>query len=236
MSAGSQRGGVGRGLLIFLVVLVAVLVALDRVGDAVAERFAADTIQSNQHLAKRPDVNITGFPFLTQLAAGNFDKIIVTADDVSIGSGSTDLQLSTIQITLHHVHVARDLSSVHADTADAVATMTYAELGRTLGDARIRYDGGGRITAAKSIDIFGQRVSGAISARPQLENDTLSFGEVRINGVNQLIAQAGGLLAKAFDIRLPLSGIPFDVRVRSLNADQAGLHLTLVGRNLSYSR
>jgi hypothetical protein len=230
-----DRGRAGRRLLIVLVVIVALLVALDRIGDVVAERFAADTIQSNQHLPKRPDVNITGFPFLTQLATGNFAEVIVTDDNVPIG-GNPNLELSTIQVTLHHVHVARDLSSVHAATADAVATMSFAQLGRALGGVHITYDGGGRITASKSIDVLGHRFSGAISARPQISNDTLSFGQTQISNLNQLISEAVTLLQRVFAVHLPLSGIPFDVRVRSLHVDRAGLHLALVGRNLSYSR
>lgn len=236
MSTDNQRGSIGRKLLIVVLVVIGLLVALDRIGNAVAERLAADTIQSNQHLPKRPDVNITGFPFLTQLAAGNFDKIVITDDDVPIGGGSTDLQLSSIQVTLHHVRVARDLSSVHARTADAVATMSYDDLGHALGGVRVRYEGQGRITASKTLDILGHRFSGAISARPQISNGTLSFGETRISGVNQLLAEAVALLQKVFAVHLPLSGIPFNVRVRSLHADPAGLHLELVGRNLSYTR
>jgi hypothetical protein len=231
-----DRGRAGRRLLIVLVVIVGLLVALDRIGDVVAERFAADTIQSNQHLPKRPDVNITGFPFLTQLATGNFAKVIVTDDDVPIGGSAANLRLTTIQVTLHQVHVARDLSSVHADTADAIATMSFRELGHALGGVRITYDGGGRITASKSIDILGHHFSGAISARPQISNDTLSFGQAQVSNVNQLIAGAVALLQKVFAVHLPLSGIPFDVRVRSLHVDRAGLHLALVGHNLSYSR
>jgi DUF2993 family protein len=231
-----DRGRAARRLLIVFVVIVGLLVALDRIGNAVAERLTADTIQSNQHLPKRPDVNITGFPFLSQLATGNFDEIIITDNDVPVGGSSSNVHLSTIRVALHRVHVARTLSSVHAVTADAAATMSFRDLGRALGGVRITYDGGGRVTAAKSITILGHRISGAISARPMISNDTLSFGQAHISNVNQLIAGAAALLAKVFAVHLPLGGIPFDVRVRSLHVDKSGLHLALVGHNLSYSR
>jgi hypothetical protein len=234
MRTASDRGGVWQRLLIFFVVVVAVLVAIDRIGDAVAERLTADTIQSNQHLPKRPDVNITGFPFLTQLAAGKFGKVIISDTDVPVG-GASGVRLSMIRVTLHHVRVSRDLSSVRADTAAAVATMNYDELGRVLGGVRIRYDGGGRITASKSIEVLGHHFSGEISARPQFTHGALSFGETQIRGVNELIPAAAELLQNVFAVHLPLHGIPFDVRVRSLYADPAGLHLALIGRNLVFS-
>lgn len=234
--SGRDSGRAARRLLIVLVVVVGLLVALDRIGAVVAERLAADTIQSNQHLPQRPDVNITGFPFLSQLATGNFDKIIVTDDNVPLRGTPTDVRLATIQVTLRHVHVARDLSSVHAARADAVATMSFRELGRALGGVPVRYAGGGRVVAAKSIALLGRRLDGAISARPLIANDTLTFGQAHIKDVNRLVPGAAAPLARVFAVRLPLSGIPFNVRVRSLHVDQAGLHLALVGHNLSYSR
>lgn len=232
-----DRGGAGRKLLIAVLVIVVVLVALDRIGDAVAQRYAADTIQSSQHLPKRPSVDITGFPFLTQLAAGNFDEIVLSDDDVPVGSGSVDVRLSTVRVTLHGVHVARDLSSVHADVADAVATMTYADLGRALGHGvQVRYARRGRIVASTSVQALGQSYRGSISATPQLDGNALTFGATRVNDVGTVAAAAATALRHVLAVRLPLDGIPFDIRVQSLRADRSGLHLALVGRNLSYSR
>src|SRR5579875_1154529 len=216
---GPDSGRAARRLLIVLVVIVGLLVALDRIGAVVAERLTADTIQSNQHLPQRPDVNITGFPFLSQLATGDFDKIIVTDDDVPLRGTPTEVRLATVQVTLRHVHVTRDLSSVHARRADAVATMSFRELGRALGGVQVRYAGGGRVVAAKSI-----------------ANDTLVCGQAHLRDVNRLVPGAAAALARVFAVHLPLSGIPFNIRARSLSVDQAGLHLALVGHNLSYSR
>jgi hypothetical protein len=229
----SDRGGVARALLITVAVLVLLLVAADRIGDAVAERYAADTIQSSQHLPNRPGVDITGFPFLTQLATGNFDDIIVSDNELPLGSAA--VKLSTIRISLHHVHVARDLSSVHADTADAVATMSYADLGRALGGVRVRYIGEGRIAASKSITIAGHTVRGGVSASPRLLGTALAFGSDRFSGLGPLIQQAAPILRKIFDLRIPLDAIPFDITVRSLDAGPNGLEMALVGHNLTYS-
>lgn len=232
MTLRTDRGGIARGLLITLVVVVALLVALDRIGDVVAERYAADTIQSSQHLPHRPGVDITGFPFLTQLASSNFDDIIVSDDDVPLGS--TNVKLSTIRISLHHVHVARDLSSVHADTADAVATMSYADLGRALGGVTVRYVGNGRIAATKTVTVAGHTFRGGVSASPRLLGTALTFGGDRFSGLGSLIREAAPVLRKVFDLRIPLDAIPFGIRVRSLDAEQDGLRLALVGRDLTY--
>jgi hypothetical protein len=114
--------------------------------------------------------------------------------------------------------------------------MSYAELGRALGGVHVRYAGHDRIMASKSISIGGHTISGSVSARVRVANDTLEFGGTRVSHVNGLIAQAVALLQQVFAVHLPLRGIPFEVQVRSLHVDKAGLHLALVGRNLAYSR
>jgi hypothetical protein len=232
-----DRGGAGRKLLIALLVIVVVLVAADRISNVVAQRYAADTIQSSQHLPKRPSVDITGFPFLTQLAAGRFDEVVLSDDHVPVGSGAPNVRLSSVRVTLHTVRVARDLSWVRADVADAVATMTYADLGRALGHGvQVRYARHGRIVASTAVQVLGQSFHGSISAAPTLTGDVLTFGATRVNGVGTVAAAVATALQNLLAVRLPLGGIPFDIRVQSLHADRSGLHLALVGRNLSYSR
>ena len=224
-----------RVLLIVLLVLAVVLVVLDRVGVYVAERYAADTIQNSQHLNKRPDVDVEGFPFLTQLASGSFDQISVTAHDVPLGQSPTVLDLSRMRVTLDHVDVARDLSTVHATDAHATATATYAELSKTLG-IDVTYDGDGRIKAAKDITLLGQTVSAAITARPSLVNGALGFGTPVINGLSGLSSAVVAAVQKIFRLRVPLGGVPFGVQVRSLAVTAAGVVIQFAGRDLTYRR
>ena len=75
-----------RKLIIFVVVVVVLLIAADRIGDVVAERVTADTLQSSQHLQQRPDVSIDGFPFLTQFATGHYQHVLIRTQDLRIGS------------------------------------------------------------------------------------------------------------------------------------------------------
>ncbi|HEX3337113.1 MAG TPA: DUF2993 domain-containing protein [Jatrophihabitans sp.] len=223
-----------RGLVIGLVVLVLLLIAADRVGVYIAERTAGDTIQSSQDLNSRPAVAIAGFPFLTQLAAGDFGEITVTAKDVPVGQAGHPLDISTVRVVLRHVTVARDFSSVRAATANAVATISYAELGATLG-IDVSYAGAGRIKAAKSVTVAGQTVAASVTAEPTLTNGALSFVATQVNGAGQLGAVASAALNQVFDLAVPLQGIPFKVRVQSLRTDPSGVTIDLTGRDLSYS-
>lgn len=232
----ARRCGRGlRALVITLVVLAALLVGADRVGLYIAERAAGDTIQSSQHLGSRPSVDIAGFPFLTQLAAGKSDEITVSAKDVPVGQDPHVLAISQVRVVLHRVSASRDFSSFHADTAEATALVSYAELGHTLG-IDIHYAGDGRIKASKQITVLGQSVQAGISAQPRLVNGALAFGATSINGLGELGGGVSSVLNKVFALNIPLHGIPFDIRVQSLRVDARGVQLALTGSNLSYSK
>src|SRR5580704_14244470 len=66
-----------RRLIISLVVLVVLLVGLDFGARAVAESVMASKIQQ-QGLTNKPDVNIGGFPFLTQVASKDFKQVSIS--------------------------------------------------------------------------------------------------------------------------------------------------------------
>ena len=230
----SSGGRAARGLAIGLAVLIVILVIADRVGDYVAERVTGDTIESSQHLTSRPDVDIAGFPFLTQLATGHYGKVTIRAHDVPVTGVSRPLNISKLTVVLHTVTVSRDFSSVRADHATADATIAYADLSSALG-VEVAYAGDGRITARKQVTVLGHTVAGSVTAKPQLEGGTLSFGDVSVDDAGRLGANVTSLLGKVFDLRLPLQGIPFRIRVQSLGVDAQGVQIQLTGRDLAYA-
>ena len=223
-----------RRVLIVLVVLLALLVGADRLGVHLAEAAAADKLKQSQHLDSKPQVDIAGFPFLTQLATGDFDEITVDAKDLSVGAAARLLQIAHLHVVLHGVHVSDSFSRVHTDRADATAHLDYAQLSRVLG-AKIAYAGNGRVQATASVSVLGRTVSGSVTARPELHGTSLGFGGVQGAG-GTLAAEVARLLRKAFAIEIPLSGIPFQVRVDSLTAGAGGIDLKLTGHDLTYVR
>jgi hypothetical protein len=226
---------VARRLLIAVVVVVLLLVLADRIGDYVAEKAAADTIKNSQHLNSTPNVDIAGFPFLTQLAAGDFSRITITAKDVPVGRQSALLDVSRLQVVLHKITVSRSFSRVHADTADATATVTYAELGRTLG-VRLTYAGNGRIRASRSVTVAGQTASGSVTARPALSGNALTFHAIQVDGAASLPDAVINALDNVFRLDIPLKSVPFNIRVKALHTTEAGISIDLSGTDLSYAK
>jgi len=230
--------------VITLVIVLALLVAADRVALLVAERAAAKTLQSSQHLDRAPSVSIAGFPFLTQLAAGHFDKVTLAASDLTVGRAGRTVRISKVTVDLHGAHAARDLSSVHADTASATAAISYSDLSATLG-VPLAYggpsaDGVGRITARKSVSIAGQQFSAAVAAEARIVDGSLRFvsPQVSVDGVGGAAVPQPviDLLSSVFGDAIALTHLPFGLTVRSVTADARAVRITLAGTNLTFRR
>jgi hypothetical protein len=228
-------GRAGRWIIFAVVALLVLLLVADRVGDAVAERVAGDTLQSSQDLEHRPDVDIAGFPFLNQLATGHYDKITVTAQDVPLGSRARGLSLNQLRVVLHHLSVSRSFSHFHADSASATGTIGLDQLGEALG-INLTYAGNGRVAVTKNVTIAGQTLHLQVTAKPYLHDGSLAFTDTSIAGAGGVTGAAISSVAEAFGISIPLQDIPFDVRVRSLSVSSDGVVIALVGQDLVYTR
>src|SRR5215813_9124208 len=84
MRGPSSGGRRARRYAIALVVIVALLVAIDSAARVVAQNVMASKIEQ-QGLQHKPDVTIEGFPFLTQLASRDFRQVNLKAADQTEG-------------------------------------------------------------------------------------------------------------------------------------------------------
>jgi hypothetical protein len=222
-------GRVAKIVAIFVVVWAVVLIGLDRGGLYLAEYETARTIQNSQHLASRPDVELTGIPFLTQLIAGEFDHVSVDAQGVMVTPRGHPLRVAEMDVDLHHVSVSRSFKSFRADSADATALITYADLGATVG-AQLQYKGNGQIQGMKSL--LG--LTATISAQPTLVGQSLHFGDVQVSAPGGLSGAASALARRLLAHDLPLTGIPFGLQIKTMTVQQDGVHLMLHGEDVSY--
>jgi hypothetical protein len=96
-----------RKLLFALFVLVVVLVVVDRVAVAVAERKISDRVASAYGLPARPGVRIEGFPFLTQVLAGTYHTVDI--DVASVLAGGVRVTGLDTRFTGVHASIAQVL-------------------------------------------------------------------------------------------------------------------------------
>lgn len=229
MAVGSSR--VWKILAIILGTLVVLLVALDRGGVALAEYEAGKSIQDSQHLPSRPDVDLHGVPFLTQLIDGEFDHVTIDADGITVHPLNRDLRLSQMHVDLHHVTVSRSFSSFHTQTADATAIITYADLGAALGGVKLTYQGNGHLQGSESV--LG--LTASVTTQPTLVGQGLHFNDVQISVPGPLSSQVESKVRPLFSQDMPLVGLPFGLQVESLKVDESGVHLQLHGTDISIS-
>lgn len=222
--------------MITLIVLVLLLVTADRVGLLVAERVVSDKVQSSQHLDHRPAVHIEGFPFLTQVIANHYHAIRLDASQLTVGPRSKRVTLDSLAARLTGVRATDHFSGVTAEQAAATAKISYPELSRLLG-VSIDYQAGGRVQTRESVTVLGQTLTGTVSARVTAPGgDTLAFSEVQVgldDTAVQLPQAAVDELTAVFSQKLSLTGLPFHLRLRQLDATSSGVLVSAVASNIT---
>ncbi|MFF5720228.1 DUF2993 domain-containing protein [Streptomyces buecherae] len=126
-------------LLIGVVVCALVLTLADRCAVLYAEREAAERLRADLDLAAAPEVEIHGFPFLTQVARQRVDRVDVTVPDVAAD-----------RVSLARVHATAEDIELSGDSPAAIdgaligalrgdVLLSFDDLGRELGASQVRY-------------------------------------------------------------------------------------------------
>jgi len=228
-----RPGRRGRRWLIALGVLIALLIAADRIGVAVAQSTLASQIQKDQKLSQKPGVSISGFPFLTQVASRNFGHVSV---DIR-GLNASGVPISDIHADLNGVHVSSGYNSATVDTITATAILTYADLSKAVED---QVDGIGNVTVS-------QGTAGQLKATYNLAGFTVSAEvavtllpgnqiELKSGKIDTPLSDLGLATPDNFDIKLSLAAIPFGIQLKSLNVTQNAVDIAATGHNVSLSQ
>lgn len=217
-----------KGLLVTLVVLLGLLLAADRAGAALAARAVAQQAQAEAGLATEPEVDVGGFPFLTQALAGRYDRVTVTAQDVPAG----ELQVDRFSATLTGVEVplsqavSGDVDAVPVRSVTARARVAYAELTRRSGDRRLTVApaGDGRVRVTGEVEVLGRTLSAVAVSRVEVDGGALVVTaeeyEVGNQTVDELLRRA---LGDRLDLRLPVEGLPYGLQVSGVAVGPDGV-------------
>lgn len=143
-----------RILLILAVVLGGVFVAVDRAALYFAESEAEGRIAFGDAEAGSTDVSIKGFPFLTQVAASEFDRVDVTVKDIRANAAGREIRISEIQAELSRVTLGAGYTSATASRASGTAVIPYAALTEAADDGvTVAYGGDGKVKVTGSVEI-----------------------------------------------------------------------------------
>jgi len=245
--AGTRRRRGGRILLVVLLLLVVLFIAVDRVGDLIAERTLAS--QARSQLASQgvtvsgePSVNISGFPFLTQVAAGRYDKIVMTVDNPT----AQGVRLDSLEVTATGVRAPVKLivsqhGQIEADRVAGVGVISWTSFKQMVDLSGVKAYGidpdsldissndSGDMTIKAPLQVAGQTVHATATGKMSVDNNVVHVDISNVTsdatGLAGLAVQLAGLQQKLnFDVRIP--PLPFDMKIDSVSATSAGVRVT----------
>jgi hypothetical protein len=196
-----------RIILILVVILGGLFVIADRVAVYFAEGEAADKLKATENLASTPDVNIKGFPFLTQIAGGSLDDVEVGIKnyEAATGTGGRTIRIDDLKADMKGVDFSGDYSSATADSATGTATIAYDQLlnavknepvvlplGATGKVTGLSYGGNGKVRATVVVAGVPLPVLGSVTAQgntvkvhadglPRFGNQAMDVSRVKID-------------------------------------------------------
>jgi len=211
--------------VITLIVIIVLLVVADRAGAAITENAISSQIQSNLDLSGKPHVTIEGIPFLTQLAARDFNTVDINGTDEKTGP----LEIAKLTATLHGMHLL-SLNSAKIDQFNAMAVVTFTGLANAGGIPQgITLSAGPNNTINANVNILGF----SSTATAQVTRTGPNTVNIKITNFGGLPSSVLGSLVN-FNITLPK--LPAGVSIGSISVTQQGLSISASGKNVTLSQ
>ncbi|MFC8128175.1 DUF2993 domain-containing protein [Streptomyces sp. NPDC057302] len=182
-----RRGNRGRGrrrtrfagLPLAAKAVVALLVATaflglgDRWALLYAEHEAAEKLKDSMHLSATPEVDIEGFPFLTQVVDKRVDKVKVTVPDVA----ADRISLAQVSATANDVKITgdgpTDIKGALISEMNGEVQLSFDDLNRELGASQVTFSGHGhdQVLARGTLPVAGHDLKLRADARIQRNGD-----------------------------------------------------------------
>ncbi|MEU5548390.1 MULTISPECIES: DUF2993 domain-containing protein [unclassified Micromonospora] len=235
------------GFVVLLVVLVGLLAIADRVAANVAERTIADEVR--QQVAQQgaqsspPEVELGGFPFLTQVLDGRYERVTIRLRDVQGSVQGDAVALPSLDVDARNVRASLDTlrtgqGDVVAETVNGTGTIDYQSLaalldreGLTLGEQD------GKLSVTAPLDVLGQRLTVTGTAEIVVGEQgqiALRFDDLDAEGLPSLPIARTLLnnFARSISVDVPLPELPFQLTVREVVPRPEGLTVTADARDV----
>lgn len=251
-----RRGSkVGIGLLVLLLVVLGVLVIVDRVAAGEAEAQIAK--QTHKELTARdistpsdPKVSIGGFPFLTQVLAGTYEKITIGIAQPKVNN----VQLSSLDVVATTVRA--DAQSVLNGTGDVVADKITGTAAITWANVRPLLQLAGLPNGVDPSKVDLKVVNNQIQLRVPFTISGSTFAliakgtlvvesgavQVRLDEVGSDAGSAPAFVQnlikryqKQLTVRIKIPQMPFKLVVERVQSSAAGLTMIASGANVKLS-
>lgn len=236
MRAARRRHPV-RNLLVVLVVAVLVVGGLfyaDSYAQRTVEARVAGDLQTQLGTPQKPQVDIVGFPFLTQVALQSIQTVHVTGDDLGRQNGA-QVVVSQADLTLSDVTSDNWFKTMNVAHAEGEAVLGFDQV-QALAGVPLAYIGGGRFQIDSTNTVLGYPVKAVITGGLQLDvrDQTITLSEPKMVVADVSLPDvAAQALLKAVVKPIPITGIPFGLTLTSIDVRDDGLHADLTGDNIA---
>ena len=217
-----------RALLVVALLLIGLVLVADRVAVGFAEDRVAEQVAEKGGLAGTPEVDIDGFPFLTQAVGGRYDevRISLTADQLGQPEGtSADVVLRGVEVPLSSV-LAGSVQEVPVERIDGTATLSYALLSAQLGSGTELEREGDGLRITRTVEVLGQQVRLTATGQVALEGNDLVVDVEEASGAG--VDVPGFLLDRAtdlLDLRYPVPALPFGLQLTGVRPAAGGVDI-----------
>jgi len=225
-------------LLVALVVLLLLLVGADRVAEQVAEGRIADQLAAD--LSSTPQVEVGGFPFLTQALSGRYRTITVSGDSASrdgVRISDFTADLSGVQVPLSDALGGR-VSDVPVDRLRGTALITYADFARSADVRGLELSpDGDQVRVTGPLSVLGQDLTVTALSDVALEGEQvlLTAQSFEVNG-SPVSSVVSGALSGRLDLRVDVDELPYDLRLTDVETGERGIELSGTARDVVLSR
>ncbi|SNQ50022.1 conserved exported hypothetical protein [Frankia canadensis] len=235
--SGSHRGL--RITAVVVVVLLGLLVAVDRIAARVVAGQIAIQAQRSDALSSRPDVSLGGFPFLTQVVAGDYRDVRVDVRgqvQQGVRVDRVHADLAGVRVPLGDV-VRGQVRQVPVDHLTARVELTFADINTYLhgqGSALTIGAQGEAIRVAGSVAVLGTSYPVSGTADIGVAPAAVTFTP------RELAASVGAVLPPALrqsvgellTVRVPIAGLPFNMRLTSATVAADRIVFAASGQNV----
>ena len=224
-----------RKLLIVVIVLVGLLVAADRVAVTVADHQIASRVATAYHLPSKPSVSVRGFPFLTQVAAGNYHEVDLSVGQVTSGG----VQVDSLDARLMGVHapvsdlLGRSSSGITAAQVSGSGTVPLSSVQNRLPQGVRLSQDGGALRMSGTVSYLGVSVPVSAVASLGVSPSGITVTPTRVSLGSGINAPAS-VISGQFRFVVPVTGLPLHLTVTSVSVTPGGVRVRAAATNVDF--
>jgi hypothetical protein len=244
----------GRKALLVLVILVIAVVGLLTIADRVAVYAAERTVASqakqqmaDQHISspEDPSVKISGFPFLTQVVRGRYDKITIdVTKPTDQGVTLDDLTVVATGVNASARALINGNGQVTADNVTGTGRLGWDSVNKLIDLSKFNSTGAtvtalpdGKVQITAPVRVLNVSTTVVATGTIAVDGGTAHVNVTQVNvrggGVPALLQAVLGSLKEELSFSVKIPPLPYHLKVKSVQARPEGVAITATATDVA---